>query len=188
MACKLLKEEIIFAGNQGIATTTAKLANNEITNTNFAIYASIERTVVTLLGTSIEKVASVGSHVQHVGQEPRSKRKKVTDVKINLKTKMLRIEIKTSSNSKSGTDHAQMVSNCADNKEGIIEGWWVIAFRKFGEKKDKICFKCDEHRRRLGTVQFWKLCGIEYEKLLSVWHAKDFIVEEMICSSNIRKK
>ena len=47
------------------------------------------------------------------------------------------------------------------------------------------CFKQDEQQRRLGTKHFWELCGIDYQKLLEVWHNKDFIIDKMIHESEI---
>ena len=184
-ACKKMKNAIRAAVTQGIETAKAKLKKGVITRTTFAIMASIERTVVTILGNVIEKVASVGERVQHVGNASKTNRKKVTDVLISLDGKVYRVEIKTSSNSKTGTDKAQMITNCKNNKETNIEGWWVIAFRKFGENPSMKCFKQDEQQRRLGTKHFWELCGIDYQKLLEVWHNKDFIIDKMIHESEI---
>lgn len=184
-ACKKMFDAILDATRQGIQTAKNKLKNKEITRTTFAVVASIERTVVTVLGNVIEKIAAVGERVTHVGNETRTKRKKVTDVLISLTDKVYRVEIKTSSNSKTGTDKAQMITNCDNNKETNVEGWWVIAFRKFGENPNMKCFNQDEQRRRLGTKHFWEMCGIDYEKLLAVWHNKDFIIEDMIHESGI---
>jgi hypothetical protein len=180
LACEKLKQEIKSAGKKAIENTTRKKKNGEITNTEIAFYSSIERSFVTYLGHGIERVAAVADHVECVGSVSHSLREKATDIRIHLDTKVMRVEIKTSSNTKCGTDFNHMIESCTDN----IEGWWVVAFQKFSEKKKlkrKIFNRADE-KRRLGTVEFWKMCGIDYHELVKIWFRKDFILDEMIQS------
>ena len=181
-ACNMLKSEIKRITKEAIQSTKKKLKKNEITHTNFAINSSIERSFVTNMGHSIEKLAAIGEHVERVGDLPTSKRKKVTDLIVKITPeKKLRFEIKTSSNTKCGTDKEKMEDDVRNNREG----WWVIAFKKYGEKNDKKCFQKDEKKRRFNTEHFWNACGIDYQELLNVWLQKDYIIDDMVKESKI---
>ena len=186
LACTILKNIIKSITNDAINNVARKIRTGDICKTKYSIYSAIERSVSTKLGTEIEKIAAIGDHVEHVGAISTKERKKVTDVIITMENgNKARFEIKTSSNTKTGTDYSKMISDVKNNQEDNIEAWHVVAFQKRGEPENKAAFQMNVAKRRYSTRKFWELCHIKYDDLLHIWHSKDYIIDEQINNSGI---
>lgn len=172
------KKELIKYIEQ--ATITAVISAESCTlETMIEYYGRLQKSFNTVLGCCIEKVASLNANIHHVGKgvqcNGKSMKIKAVDmVKRTVNNTFQTVDLKSSTNSVTGTFDSVLNSMVQENHSQNIECFRAVAFWKRDEKDNKTL------RNKTMTPQiFWEdFAQMDYIQMRTIWNQRFLILEK----------